>query len=66
MYRPPAWHFAQSTDVCAPVSGKLGALWLAFAGRHALVLWQFWHCVGYPAAAWFGFVVAVYFDWWHE
>jgi hypothetical protein len=39
---------------------------LNVAGRHALVLWQLWHVVGYPAAAWLGFVVAAYRAWWHE
>ena len=48
--------------MCAPLSAKRVWLWSNVAGFHAFVLWHVWHVVPNPDAAWFGLVVAVYFD----
>lgn len=34
------WHFAHTSEVCAPVSRKLVLEWSKLAGSHALVVWQ--------------------------
>ncbi len=51
---PFEWHELQVVLTCAPVSGKLVALWLYVAPVHAVVVWQVAHWLDWkPAAVWF-------------
>ena len=60
------WHWAHwtSVELCTPVSAIGVVGWLSVApAQLATAWWQVAQSVLYPAAAWFGFVVATY-SWW--
>ena len=61
---PEIWQELQAWRACAPLSGK--RVCATRAPFQVAVVWQVSQVWGKPAAAWFGFRVALYFVRWQE